>query len=98
PPFVVNFACIEARLIVEADGGQHSRPDDHEERDSRLRRQGWRVLRFWNNDILANRSGVSRTIAETLGSPRGRYPHPSPPPPAGEGSRGGGTVDASSWA
>src|ERR1700760_2850264 len=70
PPYIVDFACIEARLIVEADGGQHARPGDHDLRHSELRHQGWRVLRFWNNEILANREGVLRTIAETLGTPR----------------------------
>jgi primosomal protein N' (replication factor Y) len=85
PPYIVDFACVEARLIVEADGGQHGRSGDDDVRDSELRRQGWRVLRFWNNEILANRQGVLGTIAEMLGSPGGRGPHPNPPPPAGEG-------------
>jgi N-methylhydantoinase B len=85
PPYIADFACLEARLIVEADGGQHARPADHDLRDSELRRQGWRVLRFWNNEILVNRQGVLRTIAETLGPPRDRNPHPNPPPLAGEG-------------
>ena len=84
PPYIVDFACVEARLIIEADGGQHARPGEHELRDRELRRQGWRILRFWNNDILANRQGVLRTIAETLGPPREANPHPSPPPLAGE--------------
>jgi len=84
-PYVADFACIEARLIVEADGGQHARPEDHDLRDSELRRQGWRVLRFWNNQILANPEGVMRTIAEALGPPREQSPHPNPPPLAGEG-------------
>ncbi len=82
PPYIVDFACVEARLIVEADGGQHARPGDHDLRDSELQRQGWRALRFWNNEILPNRQGVLRTIAETLGS---GSPHPNPPPLAGEG-------------
>ena len=85
PPYIVDFACVEARLIVEADGGQHARPDDHKQRDRELQRRGWRVLRFWNNEILANRRGVLRTIVEMLGPPRERNPHPSPPPHAGEG-------------
>jgi very-short-patch-repair endonuclease len=86
PPYIVDFACVEVRLIVEADGGQHARPGDHEQRDSDLRRQGWRVLRFWNNDILANLQGVLRTIAENLGPPCDPAPHPDPPPLAGEGA------------
>ena len=60
PPYIVDFACLEARLIVEADGGQHAQPSDHDRRDAALRAEGWRVLRFWNNDILENRAGVLR--------------------------------------
>src|SRR5260370_39571706 len=96
PPYIVDFACVDARLIVEADGGQHGRPGDHDMRDCELRRQRWRVLRFWNNEILANTQGVLMTIAEMLGPPRERSPHPHPPPPAG----GGGPPDptsARSW-
>ena len=85
PPYIVDFACDEARLIVEADGGQHARPGDHDLRDKELKRRGWRVLRFWNNEIVQNWEGVLRIIAETLGPPRGGNPHPIPPPLAGEG-------------
>ena len=87
PPYVVDFACIETRLIVEVDGGQHASPGEHERRDARLRAQGWRILRFWNNDVLGNRSGVLQTIADALGPSPGQYPHPDPPPLAGEGER-----------
>jgi very-short-patch-repair endonuclease len=80
PPYIVDFACVDACLIVEADGGQHEHPGDHELRDNELGRQGWRVLRFWNNQILANPEGVTSTIAEALGPPRERSPHPNPPP------------------
>jgi hypothetical protein len=69
-------------LIIEADGGQHALPGADARRDATLIAQGWRILRFWNNDILTNRAGVLRTIAEALGT----YPHPNPPPPAGEGA------------
>ena len=88
PPYIVDFACIEARLIIEVDGGQHARPGDHYLRDGELQREGWRVLRFWNNEILTNPQGVLRTIAETLGPPLDQSPHPNPPPPAGEGVSG----------
>jgi very-short-patch-repair endonuclease len=83
PPYIADFCCVEARPIVEADGGQHARPGDHEHRDAILRAQGWRILRFWNNDILENRAGVLQTIAETLNV----NPHPDPPPLAGEGEQ-----------
>jgi len=66
-PFIVDFACPEARLVIEADGGQHAEPGDHDGRDAFLGNQGWRILRFWNNDIIENRAGVLETILEVLG-------------------------------
>jgi very-short-patch-repair endonuclease len=78
--FVVDFCCIEQRLIVEVDGGQHS-----EERDAGrtrwLESEGYRVLRFWNHDVLTNMDGVLQTIVNALTS----HPHPGPLPLAGEG-------------
>jgi len=69
PPYVVDFACVEARLIVEADGSQHALPGADVARDRSLSEAGWRVLRFWDNDILQNRTGVLQMIAEALASP-----------------------------
>jgi very-short-patch-repair endonuclease len=66
--YIADFACIESRLIVEADGGQHADNEPDQKRTAWLKSQGWRVLRFWNNDILANTRGVVETIAETLRS------------------------------
>ena len=66
PPYIVDFACLEAKLVVEADGGQHSLAGEHQRRDDDLRSWGWQVLRFWNNDILENRAGVLQTIAAAL--------------------------------
>lgn len=59
--YVADFACVSARLIVEADGGRHGDIVDAE-RDDYLRAQGWRVLRFWNNDILCKRDDVLSAI------------------------------------
>jgi primosomal protein N' (replication factor Y) len=81
PPYVVDFVCLEAHLIIEADGGQHALPGDHDRRDAFLASKGWRILRFWNNDILQNLEGVFQRITEALGP----SPHPNPPPQAGEG-------------
>jgi len=75
PPYIVDFACVEAWLVVECDGGQHNEPSEHEHRDQVLWRKGWRVLRFWNNDILQNRAGVVQRISEELGAAASR---PSP--------------------
>jgi very-short-patch-repair endonuclease len=78
PPYIVDFACPEAKLVVEADGGQHIRPGDHAVRDEQLRREGWRILHFWNNDILENRAAVFETIAAALDPYRPDRPRPPP--------------------
>jgi very-short-patch-repair endonuclease len=65
PPYFVDFACVEAKLIVEADGGQHADGQD-QARDQYLQQQGWRILRFWNNDIRQNRAAVLQAITAAL--------------------------------
>ena len=85
-PYIADFACIEAMLIVEIDGGQHT-----EERDAirtaALKRLGFEVLRFWNNDVLTNLDGVATVVLAALLRRAGREPRPSPNPlpQAGEG-------------
>jgi very-short-patch-repair endonuclease len=64
--YIIDFACLEARLIIEVDGGQHSESDSDQRRDAYLQAQGFRVLRFWNNDVLGNREGVMARITEAL--------------------------------
>ena len=66
PPYVVDFACIEARLIVEADGAQHAQLSADDRRGGSLRRRGWRIRRFWNNEVLANRASVLQAMADAL--------------------------------
>ena len=61
-PFIADFACTRHQLIVEADGAQHADSEADRRRTSWLEGEGWRVLRFWNNDILANTNGVIETI------------------------------------
>lgn len=67
-PFIVDFLCIEAGLVVELDGGQHA---DQMEYDARrtayLESLGLRVIRFWNSAVLENRDGVCLTILEACG-------------------------------
>ncbi len=65
-PFIVDFVCIERKLIVEADGGQHADNDRDDSRTVWLEKRGWRVIRFWNNEILTNTNGVIETIAAAL--------------------------------
>jgi very-short-patch-repair endonuclease len=64
--YIVDFACLEARLVIEVDGGQHFESETDKRRDAYLQVQGFRVLRFWNNDVLSNPDGVHRVITETL--------------------------------
>ena len=65
--YVVDLVCLEIRLIVEVDGGQHNSQHSYDEgRDAWLERQGFRVLRFWNNEILQNIEGVKEAIWQVL--------------------------------
>ena len=65
--YIVDFFCPKARLIVEVDGGQHAGREAYDAaRAEWLERQGYRVIRFWNNDALANTEGVLLTIMDAL--------------------------------
>jgi very-short-patch-repair endonuclease len=65
-PFIVDFVCREKNLIVEVDGGQHAENPADIRRDAYLVGEGYRVMRFWNNDVLTNREGVLETILGAL--------------------------------
>jgi very-short-patch-repair endonuclease len=76
--YIADFACHEARLIVEIDGGQHGRSSLQEvERSAFLQNEGYRILRFWNNEVLENLDGVHATITAELGriTPTQTLPH-----------------------
>ena len=65
--FIVDFVCFERRVIVEVEGGQHSEPVPYDEQRTRwLTAQGYLVLRFWNNDVLANTEAVAQTILDAV--------------------------------
>ena len=67
-PYFVDFVCLEQRLIVELDGGQHDeRSDDDRRRTEWLESEGYRVLRFWNADVLRNMEGVLDSLRAELG-------------------------------
>ncbi len=68
-PYIVDFLCVGAKLIVEADGSQHAENPRDETRDAYLARQGWIVLRFWNHEVMRNREGVLATILARAGLP-----------------------------
>ncbi|MGB7293984.1 MAG: DUF559 domain-containing protein [Candidatus Aminicenantales bacterium] len=75
--YIVDFVCREKKIIIELDGGQHSEQrEKDQERDEWLRSEGFRVLRFWNNDILRKIEDILEiTLKECLESPS-----PSSPP------------------
>ena len=65
--YVVDFICLEEKLIIELDGGQHAENLEYDhERDSWLRGQGYRVLRFWNNELMNETEGVLERIRLAL--------------------------------
>ena len=79
--YVVDFICADARLLVELDGGQHTeRAEQDIARTRILESMGYLVLRFWNNDVLANTDGVVETILGTLNQHGLEPPHPDPLP------------------
>ena len=79
--FIADFACLEKGLIIEVDGSQHNSSNDSR-RDAYLLSNGYRVLRFWNNEVL-NRTGD--VLAAILEEVEVTGPHPGLPPQAGEG-------------
>lgn len=64
-PYIADFACLEAMMIVEIDGGQHSEKRDAK-RTAFLESEGFQILRFWNNDVLTNLDGVIYAVREAL--------------------------------
>jgi very-short-patch-repair endonuclease len=79
---IVDFACYPARLVIEVDGGQHNETKAQaidKQRDALLKQHNFKVLRFWNHDVLGNTEGVVETIIAVL-------PPPPTPPRKGEGS------------
>lgn len=65
--YIVDFVCVERRLIIELDGGQHAEQVEYDQnRDAWLRSQGYVVLRFWNNEIMQQLEGVLEQIRCTL--------------------------------
>ncbi len=77
-PYILDFACREARLAIELDGGQHATSETDAHRTAWLEAQGWQVLRFWNNDVLANVEGVIHAILSAVESRTNTHPQPLP--------------------
>ena len=78
--FIVDFVCLEARLIVELDGGQHVDHAKYDEQRTRfLQSLGFDVVRYWNDDVLLRTENVLEHLLSRLESP-----HPGPLPAGGE--------------
>ena len=73
--YIVDFVCHEKLLIIEVDGGQHSVECERDKkRDNWLEGQGYKILRFWNNEVLINTEGILEVIWDNL------TPSPKSPP------------------
>ncbi len=79
--YIVDFACHQLRIVIEIDGGQHAERIKHDARRTNfLETEGYRVLRFWNNEVLRNIDGVLEMIQSAI------LETPTPTPPhKGEG-------------
>jgi very-short-patch-repair endonuclease len=73
--YIVDFASHRAKLVIECDGGQHNKEVDAE-RTAVIEAEGYRVIRFWNSDVLENPEGVHAIIVSAF---RERHPHPASP-------------------
>jgi very-short-patch-repair endonuclease len=83
-PYIVDFACVACKLVVELDGESHlcSKAKD-EKRTLFLESEGWQVLRFWNTEVFDELESVKEAIYQACvkRAPRAKGPSPSPPTP-----------------
>jgi very-short-patch-repair endonuclease len=80
-PYIVDFICRARKLVIEVDGSQHGQQEDYDEgRTQFLATQGYRVLRYWNNEVLQQGEAVLESIVQAL-----LAPHPNSSPRRGEG-------------
>jgi very-short-patch-repair endonuclease len=81
-PYIVDFIAVEKKLVVELDGGQHvTNKALDEDRDQYIETEGYRILRFWNNEVLENTEGVLERIRQEILK---GYPLTPPLSPGGE--------------
>ena len=92
-PYIADFLTYDSRLVVEVDGGQHAESARDAERDRWLVENDFRIVRFWNDDVLSNLEGVLTALATELHNtphPTSRLRSTSPSPARGEGKKEGG--------
>jgi very-short-patch-repair endonuclease len=84
-PFIVDFICVEKNVVIEVDGGQHAENEALDlQRSAYLNKMGYRVLRFWNNEVLQETEAVLNAIFAILANGKQNSPSPQPSPPSGE--------------
>jgi very-short-patch-repair endonuclease len=85
-PYIVDFCCLEEKIVVEIDGGQHAEQEEiDQQRTNYLSKRGYRVLRYWNHDVLNSTDVVLEHILDSI---ERLHPHPSPLPERERGYEG----------
>jgi hypothetical protein len=83
--FIVDFICVEKNVVIEVDSGQHAENEEIDlKRSAYLNKMGYRVLRFWHDEVLRETEAVLTAIFATLADGKQNSPTPRPSPPLGE--------------
>src|SRR4030042_860570 len=86
--YILDFVCLEIKLVIEVDGGQHGQQAGYDEnRTQELQAAGFCVLRFWNNEVLKEIESVKEKIWLVVQGLQSHVPPPPPPPPGGGGRK-----------
>jgi very-short-patch-repair endonuclease len=84
-PYIVDFVCLDKNVVIEVDGGQHAENEKLDrQRSAYLNKMGYKVFRFWNNEVLQATEAVLSSIFSTLSDTDKNSPSPRPSPPLGE--------------
>jgi len=84
-PYIIDFICVEKNLVIEVDGGKHAENEELDiQRSEYLNKMGYRVFRFWNNQVLQETEAVLEMILAILMNENQNSPSPRPSPPLGE--------------
>ena len=87
-PYIADFACLKKHLVIEVDGSQHGNDVDSRRDEVRTRwlnSEGYRVMRFWNNDVIDKTEALLEAIYDVIAVTPPRLPAAGDPPPQGEG-------------